>query len=89
MNPEFLLGSLYLRVTAVYGAETHWHLLMEGRQHNEEVYERWLKQTGWKSEELTLREQKPALWPPTIPPRNDPKQVTVTDREEAIRSPTR
>jgi hypothetical protein len=84
MNRAFLLGSLFLRVTSVYGAETHWHLISEGRKRNEEAYEQSLKQTGWNNEESHLREQKPALWPPTLPPRDYPKPITVTDRQEAI-----
>jgi hypothetical protein len=89
MNRAFLLGSLFLRVTAVYGAETHGHLILEGRKRNEEAYEKSLKQTGWRNEESPPREQKAEFWPPTISPQNLPKQVAVTDRQEAIPTSTR
>jgi len=40
MNRALLLGSLFLRVSTVYGAATHGDLIAEGRRRNEEAHEK-------------------------------------------------
>ena len=50
MNKALLLGSLFLRVSSVYGAAAHGDLIMDGRRRNEEAYEKNLEKTGRKSE---------------------------------------
>lgn len=52
MNRALLLGSLFLRVSAVYASATHGDLIAEGRKRNEEAYERNLEQTGWKEDKF-------------------------------------
>jgi hypothetical protein len=50
MNKALLLGSLFLRVSSVYGAAAHGDLIMDGRRRNEEAYKRDLEKRGRKSE---------------------------------------
>jgi hypothetical protein len=60
MNRAFLLGGLFLRVTAVYAAATHGDLIAEGRRRNEEAYEQSLEHTGWNIGKVE-EQPKPAL----------------------------
>jgi hypothetical protein len=57
MKRTFLLGSLFLRVSSVYGAAAHGDLIMEGRRRNEEAYERQMEERGWKTDKL-LQDKK-------------------------------
>jgi len=50
MKRTLLLGSLFLRVSSVYGAAAHGDLIMDGRRRNEEAYEKILEKRGRKSE---------------------------------------
>ena len=51
MKRTLLLGSLFLRVSSVYGAAAHGDLIMDGRRRNEEAYEKDLEKSGRKSEQ--------------------------------------
>ena len=49
MKRTLLLGSLFLRVSSVYGAAAHGDLIMEGRRRNEEAYEKDLEKADRKN----------------------------------------
>jgi len=53
MNRALLLGSLFLRVSTVYGAAAHGDLILEGRKRNEDAYERSLQRSEWKGEQFS------------------------------------
>ena len=53
MKRTFLLGSLFLRVSSVYGAAAHGDLILQGRRRNEEAYEKDLEKAGQKSVQPT------------------------------------
>jgi hypothetical protein len=57
MNKALLLGSLFLRVSSVYGAAAHGGLILEGRRRNEEAYEQSLK----KENSSRVSEKNPKL----------------------------
>jgi hypothetical protein len=50
MKKAIVLAGLILCVSGVYAAESRSHNALEGKQRNEEAYERMLEQTGWKNE---------------------------------------
>ena len=68
MNRAFLLGSLFLRVSTVYGGAVNGDLISEGRRRNEEAYERALEITARKEDARHLKAKRALLAGKENPP---------------------
>jgi hypothetical protein len=51
MKKAMWLAGLFLCTSALYAAETLQNAASEGKKRNEEMYEQYLEQTGWKNQE--------------------------------------